>query len=89
MKINEKLIKTGILKIKRVTATTDSNGFLRTGINGSKYYVLGGRAVSKQGFYIPFSEGNPWTLKCMKWDMTSTEFASIQVTVDVIYAELP
>ena len=88
MQINEKLIKTGILKIKRVTETTDTNGFLRTGINGSKYYVLGGRAVSKNGFYIPFSESGPWTLKCMNWDMTSNDFASIQVTVDVIYAEI-
>ena len=88
MQINEKLIKTGILKIKRVTGTTDTNGFLRTGISGSNNYVLGGRAVSKNGFYIPFSEGGPWTLKCMYWDMTTTGFVSTQVTVDVIYAEI-
>ena len=93
MQINEKLLKTGAIKIKRVTDTTDNNGFLRTGIQRNGYVVLGGRAVNsglggKNGFYIPFSEGGTWTLKCMNWDMTSNVFASIQLTVDVIYSEV-
>ena len=93
MQINEKLLKTGAIKIQRVTDTTDNNGFLRTGIQRDGYVVLGGRAVypsqgGKNGFYMPFSEANTWTLKCMNWDMTSNVFASIQLTVDVIYAEV-
>ena len=93
MQINEKLLKTGTLKIKKVTATTDNNGFLKTGIQRNGYVVLGGRALStgsggKNGFYIPFSEGATWTLKCMNWDMTTTGFVSTQITVDVIYAEV-
>ena len=92
MQINEKLLKTGILKIKRVTSTTDSNGFFTTGFSKNGYVVLGGRQVAGvgiNGFYIPYSTGAEWTLKCMNWDMTTTGFVSTQVTVDVIYAELP
>ena len=93
MRLNPSLIPNDV-KIRRVTATTDSNGFLRTEFSRNGYVVLGGRAVNtgaggKNGVYIPFSEGATWTIKCMNWDMTSTAFASIQLTVDVVYVEIP
>ena len=89
----KKYVDTNTFKTLRVTATTDSNGFFRTGISRAGNVVLGGRTVTggvgRNGFYIPFSEGITWTLKCMNWDMTTTGFVSTQITVDVIYAELP
>ena len=93
MKLNPSLIPDEV-KIKRVTSTTDSNGFFTTGFSRTGYVVLGGRTAvgavgSTNGFYIPYSTGAEWTLKCMNWDMTTTNFVSKQITVDVVYVEIP
>lgn len=92
MKLNSSLIPDEV-KIKRVTSTTDSNGFFTTGFSRAGNIVLGGRmvggGVGQNGFYIPYSTGAEWTLKCMNWDMTITNFVNRTLTVDVVYVEIP
>ena len=91
MKINSNLIFDKV-KIKRVTSTTDSNGFFTTGFSKRGYVVLGGRYANtngKNGFYIPYSTGAEWTLKCMNWDMTTTGFVNQTFSIDVVYVEIP
>lgn len=75
----KKIMKINVLT---VTGIPDSNGFLSTTIPKNNNYILSIRRNSVDGFFIPYSNEQVWTVQCLTWDKRPI---TTQLTIDILY----
>ena len=78
-----------IIKTKQIDATTDTNGYLKTGLNAKQIPIgIGGLSDARYAFHTGNEADNGRTIRLMAWDGSVGRFSNKHVNVLVYYVEV-
>lgn len=78
-----------IIKTKQIDATTDTNGYLKTGLNEKQIPIgIGGLSDARYAFHTGNEADNGRTIRLMAWDGSVGRFSNKYVNVLVYYVEV-
>lgn len=78
-----------IIKTKQIDATTDTNGYLKTGLNAKQIPIgIGGLSDARYAFHTGNEDDNGRTIRLMEWDGSVGRFSNKYVNVLVYYVEV-
>ena len=78
-----------IIKTKHIDATTDTNGYLKTGLNAKQIPIgIGGLSDARYAFHTGNEAYNGRTIRLMAWDGIVGKFSNKYVNVLVYYVEV-
>lgn len=78
-----------IVKTKQIDATTDNNGYLKTGLNAKQIPIgIGGLSDARYAFHTGNEADNGRTIRLMAWDGSVGRFSNKYVNVLVYYVEV-
>ena len=77
-----------IIKTKQIDATTDTNGYLKTGLNAKQIPIgIGGLSDARYAFHTGNESDNGRTIRLMAWDGSVGRFSNKYVNVIVYYVK--
>ena len=78
-----------IIKTKQIDATTDPNGYLKTGLNAKQIPIgIGGLSDARYAFHTGNEADNGRTIRLMAWDGSVGRYSNKYVNVIVYYIEV-
>ena len=78
-----------IIKTKQIDATTDTNGYLKTGLNAKQIPIgIGGLSDARYAFHTGSETDNGRTIRLMAWDGSVGKYSNKHVNVIVYYIEV-